>query len=109
MRMWRNKVARACCEHRGPGQPQASEVVMVNATADRPARQRNPLPPVAGVCRWLEHFGSDPDFSRVGVVEIKGRRYSLGRHDTFFRLVACEADKQGKIGNYTIPRDLSSC
>src|SRR5215469_8748320 len=82
---------------------------MATLTADRPTRQRNPLPPVTGSCRWLEHWGSDPDFPRVGVVEINGRRYCLGRHETFFRLVACEPDRQGKIGNYTIPRDVSTC
>lgn len=73
----------------------------------KPARK--PLPPVSGVCRWLEHIGSDPDFPRVGVVEINGRRYCLGRHADHYRLIACQPDKQGKIGNYTIPADLSTC
>ncbi|MBI1914542.1 MAG: hypothetical protein HYS12_07365 [Planctomycetes bacterium] len=81
---------------------------MQNATQNPAPRQR-PLPPVSGTCRWPQPVGYDPDPPDVGMVEINGRRYTLGVAANYFLLLAVEPDRQGKKGCYHLPRDLSSC
>src|SRR5215471_17038862 len=81
---------------------------MTSLPATRPVRQR-PLPAVSGKCRWLQPVGFNPDCPDVGMVEINGRRYTLGVAADYFLLWAVEPDKQGKRGCYHLPRDLATC
>src|SRR5262245_30777438 len=81
---------------------------MTNATQKRKPRQQS-LPAVTGTCRWLQPVGYNPDCPDVGMVEINGRRYTLGVAADYYLLLAVEPDKQGKKGCYHLPHDLTTC
>ena len=81
---------------------------MSEPTANHNPRQQ-PLPDTAGTCRWLQPVGYNPDCPHVGMVEINGRRYTLGVAADCFLLMAVEPDKKGKKGCNHLPRDLSTC
>jgi hypothetical protein len=65
-------------------------------------RNRRPLQPVSGTCRWVRRPGEPAD-DNTALFEINGERYGV----TFFP--TCHEVRKADGTVYHLPADLSSC
>src|SRR5262249_28033240 len=73
---------------------------------------RRALKPVSGTCRWVEFIGADRNTPDVGLAEINGQRYAVGRgrDGTYYTLLAVGSEADGPDARYYHrPADLSGC